>query len=178
MRGLIFQENDALMWVLVEGWMLADGQPPMPVPGSRLHSVGVRVSGAVTAAQSGTPDGVVEVHGSGRTGLPVYAMTGVAVGSSRNKWISTGRRGEPDLHAGAQFVLLVGADLFQAGFNGWASDLVSRSRVTVTGSLELVGEYEWDAFALSDTRADWTVGRVISLSNDDILVDLVRSPGA
>lgn len=56
-----------------------------------------------------------------------------------------------------------------------ASDVVENSRVTVTGSFELVGEYEWDSFELPDTRADWLVNQVVELSGGGALVDLSRS---
>jgi hypothetical protein len=35
--------------------------------------------------------------------------------------------------------------------------------VTVTGGLELVGEYEWNAFELGATRAVWIVTKVAAL---------------
>ena len=46
--------------------------------------------------------------------------------------------------------------------------------MTVTGALELVGEYEWEAFDLTDTRADWLVQRVVTLPTGDLMVDLAR----
>jgi len=47
------------------------------------------------------------------------------------------------------------------------------SRVTVTGRLTVVGEYEWDAFALGESRADWLVKAVAPADNDDTMLDLV-----
>jgi hypothetical protein len=37
----------------------------------------------------------------------------------------------------------------------------------------VVGEYEWDAFALGESRADWLVKAVASADDDDTMLDLV-----
>ena len=151
------------MWVRIMDWMLADNEPPRPGAGSLLRSVGVRVRGVVTAADSATPDGVAEVLDADSADLHqrVYALTGIA-GDGQDVWTNTGRRRERHQHSGAEFVLTVGADRFQVQFDGHASEVLPNSRVTVTGGLELVGEYEWDAFEIGDARSDWIVTNVVA----------------
>lgn len=165
------------MWVRIFGWTLADNEPPSPDAGSMLRSVGVRVRGEVSAAESATPDGVAEVPDAAGedSHRRVYAMTGIA-GDAQDVWSDTGRRRERQQHSGAEFVLAVGADRFQAQFDGHASEVLPGSRVTVTGGLELVGGYEWDAFGLGDTRADWIVTKVVALPHGDIAVELAPPP--
>ncbi|HZX07261.1 MAG TPA: hypothetical protein VFF46_30275 [Kribbella sp.] len=45
--------------------------------------------------------------------------------------------------------------------------------MTVAGRLAVVGEYEWDAFALRESRADWFVKAIAPANNDDTMLDLV-----
>lgn len=160
------------MWVRIADWMLVDDEPPRPVPASLLHSVGVRVRGEVSAADDATPDGVVAMPRGDRADPEVraYAMTGIAT-DPREIRIKTTRWGRGE-SAGAEFVLSIGPDRFQVQFGGNVADMAPHSRVTVIGTLELVGAYEWDAFELRDTRADFAVYQVISMSNGDILVDV------
>lgn len=154
------------MWVRVMGWMMADDEPPRPSVGSVLRSVGVRARGAVAAADPRELDGIVEVAGGSGPGEQVYALTGSA-SEARDVW-SGAERGRRREHSGAEFVLGVGADQFQVQFDGYASEMASGARVTVTGRLELVGEYEWESFLLPDTRTDWLVTEIVELSDDDI----------
>jgi hypothetical protein len=56
--------------------------------------------------------------------------------------------------------------------DGWARDVPAGSRVTVTGRLEVVGDYEWDAFGLRESRADWLVKAIAWADDRDIMVDL------
>ncbi len=44
--------------------------------------------------------------------------------------------------------------------------------MTVTGRLEVVGDYEWDAFGLRESRADWLVKAIAWADDRDIMVDL------
>lgn len=48
------------------------------------------------------------------------------------------------------------------------------ARVTAVADLSLVADYEWDAFALPDVRADWRVRHVVDLGGECLHVDLVR----
>jgi hypothetical protein len=106
---------------------------------------------------------------------PVYALTGT-VSDPGDVWTKTERWGGGE-HSGAELVLAVGTDRFQVQFDGSASDVVPGSRATATGELVLVGDYEWEAFDLTDTRADWYVARAIDLPGGDIQVDLERRAG-
>ena len=160
------------MWVRVMNWMLADDEPPRPSVGSLLKSVGVRIRGVVAVADLRISDGIVEIEGGRGRGDQVYALTGIA-SKVRDLW-SAAERGRPSEHYGAEFVLKVGADQFQAQFDGHASDVAAGMRVTVAGRLELVGEYEWESFLLPDTRTDWLIAEIVEVPDDDILVRLAH----
>ena len=90
----------------------------------------------------------------------------------------TGRAGEPRIsdadgsHGGAEFVLTVGSDRFQVQFDGRAREVSVGTRVTVIGRLAVIGDYEWDAFGLSESRADWLVTGVASADRGDTMLDL------
>jgi hypothetical protein len=130
----------------------------------------------VTTAEDTTPDGVVELR-TGHAGdqdLPVYVLTGLA-SDGGDVLAKYGRRSGSPHHIGAEFVLTVGEERYQVWHGGRASEVVENSRVTVTGALELVGEYEWENFRLVDTRGDWTVRQVMDLGDGDVWVDLSRS---
>jgi hypothetical protein len=44
--------------------------------------------------------------------------------------------------------------------------------VAVTGRLEVVGDYEWHAFGLSESRGDWLVKAIASAEHGDTMLDL------
>jgi hypothetical protein len=158
------------MWVQAMEWMIADGDPPMPSVGSVLTGVGIRVRGDVTPADPESWDGVVALDG----GVPHesrYRLTGRA-GEGRDFDVDTGRGTE---HAGAEFLLTVAADQFLVQFDGWARDVPTGSRVTVTGQLSVIGAYEWDDFGLTESRADWLVQAVASADHGDTMLDLAAT---
>jgi hypothetical protein len=126
---------------------------------------------AVTPAQPDSPDGIVEA----RPGHPhevIYRLTGRA-DEPRDFDVDTGAGIR---HAGAEFVLTVGADRNQLETDGWARDVLAGSRVAVTGRLEVVGDYEWDAFGLGESRADWLVKAIAWADDRDTMVDLGAPP--
>ena len=164
--------DDRLMWVRMAAWMVADREPPLPSAGSLLTDVGLRMRGEVTVASPDTPDGIVEVRG----GLPHetdYRLVGRIL-EPRDFEMNTGTRFRPRRrHAGVEFLLIAGPDRFQVQSDGWAHDLTAESRVAVTGRLELVGEYEWDAFHLDESRSSWVVKTVVPADHDDFMLDVV-----
>ncbi|TDO60793.1 hypothetical protein EV651_10765 [Kribbella sp. VKM Ac-2571] len=168
-RAIRSTHDDGLMWVRLMHWMIADGEPGLPNVDSLLTGVGLRARGDVTAATPDSPDGIVEAQG-GQPHEVIYRLTGRA-SEPKDFDVDTGAGGR---HAGAEFVLTVGSDRYQAQSDGWARDVPTGSRVTVTGRLEVVGEYEWDAFELGESRADWLVKAVATPPDgDDIMLDLV-----
>jgi hypothetical protein len=156
------------MWVRLMDWMIADGEPPLPNVGCLLTGVGLRVRGEMTAAPLDSPDGIVEAQ-DGHPAEVMYRLTGEA-GAPRDFDVDTGQGGR---HTGAEFVLTVGSDRYQVQTDGWARDVPTGSRVSVTGRLTVVGEYEWDAFALGESGADWLVKAVAAADDDDTMLDLV-----
>lgn len=166
--------DDGSMLVRVPEWVLVESGRPRPDAGSHLRSVAVRLHGQIAAVDGETPDGITEVPpgGSMANQRPVYALTGT-ISDPSDVWTRTKRWGRGE-HSGAELVLTIGSDRFQVQFDGSASDVVPGSRVTATGELVLVGDYEWESFDLTDTRADWYIVRVVDLPGDDIQVDLER----
>lgn len=164
------------MWVHVREWVLVESDRPRPNAGSLLQAAGVRVRGVVTFAGDARPEGVAEVVDRIPPDRmpPVYSVTGT-VGDAQDVSTNSKRRGRGS-HSGAEFVLTVGKDRFQVQFDGHAADVTTGSRVTVTGPLELVGDYEWDAFELTDTRADWHVVKLVDLPGGDFAVELTHPP--
>lgn len=164
--------DDGQMWVRVMDWLIADGEPPLPEVGSVLAGVGLRVRGEVQPAPSSSLDGIVEAQG-GRPHEVVYRLTG-RVNQPRDYKVSTGRQSRRR-HAGAEFVLTVGSDRYQVQAEAWSRDVRDGTPVTVTGRLAVVGAYEWDAFGLSESRADWVVRAVASADHGDTMLDLIAA---
>ena len=160
------------MWVAVYDWMLADNEPPLPSVGSMLRAVGVRLTGTLAAAEPGAADAIAEIAA---TNDPVpwlveYVVTGTA-GQARDFEFEVDRRRR---QSAGEFVLTVNDYRFQVRFDGWAHDLALDSRVAVRGKLSAVGGYEWDAFQLTESRADWRVGDVVVLDGGGAMIDLDR----
>jgi hypothetical protein len=159
------------MWVALRDCMIADNEPPLPSTGSVLRSMGVRVSGTLSAAEAGAVDAVDEVSTTVESvpWLVEYVFTGTA-GQARDVDIHGGGGGGQ--HSGAEFVLAIDGHRFQVRFDSWGRDLHAGSRVAVRGQLSLVADYEWDAFQLIDSRADWRVRDVVVLDAGCAMLDL------
>jgi hypothetical protein len=171
-EGSFAGRKAVFVWVRVKEWMLADDELPKPAAGSPLRSVGIRVRGVLTAPGPASADEVREVSES-RIAKPsrvAYSLTGIA-SDIRDVRINTERRGQGH-DVGTEFVLTVGAHRYQVQVDGSSADVMDGARATVTGPLELVGEYEWAAFGLTDTRADWLVTDVVEFAGGDVQVDL------
>jgi hypothetical protein len=151
--------------------MIMDGKPPLPEAGAVLARVGIRVYGVPSGAEPGSLDSVVVVHGTDKIDpQPTeYRLTGVA---SEARDVDAGPGGMT--HTLAEFVLAVDDDRYQVQFEGRARAVVPGASVTVTGKLALVGDYEWDAFQLTDTRDDWLVQAVLARGTGDAMLDLVH----
>jgi hypothetical protein len=158
------------MWVALRDWMVADNEPPRPSVGSVLRSIGIRVTGTLAVTQPGAADAIEAVATTidPLPGLVEYLVTGTADQARDIDIDVDGRR----RHSGAEFVLAVNAHRFQARVDGWAHEVRPGSRVAVRGQLSVVGDYEWDAFQLSDSRADWHVAEVVVLETGDAMIHL------
>lgn len=161
------------MWVRLWDWMIADGEVPVPREGSVLAGVGVRWRGEVALARPDTPEGV-EQTGTGRGDHTVYRVTGLA---TEARDFDMDFDGGERKHAGADFVLTLGNVRFQVQFKGWARDVVEGSRVSVTGRAEIIGAYEWEAFGLTDVRADWTVTRISDADDEGVMLEVAAVSG-
>ena len=156
------------MWVRLSEYMIVDGEPPMPQVGMVLTGLGLRARGEVTPAPADLPDGIVAIK-SDQPRDVVYQVTGRIVGP--RDFITDGGRGS--VHAGMGFVVHVGDERYQVQSDGWAREMQSVSRVTLRGRFEVVGDYEWDAFGLEDTRSDWLVQTLASGDHGDAMLDLI-----
>ena len=77
--------------------------------------------------------------------------------------------------AGSEFVITAGDLAMVARTAGPVSEVAAGSRITAQCTLNVVADYEWDAFELPDLRADWYVRR---LKIEQRQIDYVRSgPG-
>jgi pimeloyl-ACP methyl ester carboxylesterase len=117
------------------------------------------------------PDRVEKMVVMGSMGVPFEITDGLdnVCGASSDFNVDTGAGTR---HAGAGFVLTIGADRYQVETDGWARDVPAGSRVAVTGRLEIVGDYEWDAFGLSESRVDWLVKAIAGADHGDTMLDL------
>jgi hypothetical protein len=166
----------------------------MPTVGSVLRSVGVRLYATIEPARESAVDGVIEVPGppSSHPIREIYSVTGVASEprdvfavipafrrlSNASLLASPFRRRKGKMErVGAEFVLTVAGTGIQVSFGGLTSDVVAGSRVTATGRFTLVGGYEWESFALVDTRAEWTVRDIRPLPDGAVGLDLTPATG-
>jgi hypothetical protein len=165
------------MWVRLSDSMIIDAQPPLPSAGSVLSAVGLRARGDLIDAVPGSAEGIVEIGGRDGAGPQdvLYELTGVA-GEAAD--FEGGMEREGRRHWGAEFVLTVNGSAFQVQFDGAANEVVGGSRVIVRGKLFVVGDYEWEAFPLRDTRAQWLVEDVVILDGGDTMIDLAPMRGA
>lgn len=162
------------MWVRLPSWMIHDEDPPLPTAGAVLAGVGIRVEGKLSQSPPGEPEGVVELS-RGTPAHVAYRVTGRG-GPAKDVFVG-GVGGHPE-HAGGEFVLSLGAERVQACFEGRAQEVASEDHVSMTGSLWIVGSYEWDAFDLVDTRTVWFVRAVVQVEAGavmgDAMLDLVK----
>jgi hypothetical protein len=161
-------EHDGRVWVRLAEWMIVDGEPPLPEVGSVLPHLGIRAYGAIAPVHESEADGFVGVD-EGSPADAQYRVTG-RVESPRDFSVDEGRGAR---HAGVEFVIVVGPTRFHVQADGRATDIANASRLTVTGSLRVIGTYEWEAFDLAECRADWRVERVVRTGNGDALLDIV-----
>ncbi|GAA1478829.1 hypothetical protein GCM10009623_32750 [Nocardioides aestuarii] len=157
-----------MVWVRVAGWMIADGEVPVPSRGDVLSDLGVRFRGEVAAAASEASDGIEEFRQDSAPSEVIYRATGRA-SEARDFYFEI----DPGVRDHAtDFVLAVGPVRYQVQSTGWAADVPEGARLTVTGQASVIGSYEWDDFGLADVRGDWQVTGVASSGEEDILLDL------
>ncbi len=145
------------MWVYLPEWMVADEEPPSPVAGGVLAKVGLRVRGDLSVAEVDTPDRWVDL--GSRDPDPRYRRYAVTGEAGPVRSVEAGMEREGAQHFGAELVMTVGRARFQVQCGGFAVDVPAGSRVTVRGTVAVIGDYEWNAFDLQDTRTNWRVER-------------------
>lgn len=160
--------HEERMWVRVPDWMVLEGDVPEPRAGAALKRAGVRVLGRTLFTEPGELDGVTELlldetHPSRAT----YRVTGVAT-DVRAVEVDFGGGAR---HAGSEFVLTSGIMRLQVQVERPVA-IAPGARVTVEGPMVVVGDYEWDGFDLTDTRADWRVRSVVLQTDGDLMLDL------
>jgi hypothetical protein len=152
-------------WARLPGWAAADDDPPRPAPGATWPGVGLRL----LADALGPPlpgDGLVTVDASVPPAERRYRATGTV---SSPRAVESVQPGPPLL----ELVLHCGDVAVQVHAAGRVPDLGGLPRLTAVGTLEVVAGYEWDDFALVDTRSSWLVGAVVASGDrGDVLVAL------
>jgi hypothetical protein len=143
------------MWVYLETWMVKDGALPELARAAHLRGVGLRADCHNVAPVRTATDGIakfVDPGGEQGSGSYRYELTGMA-GPATDVWSGQG-------HVGSEFVITTGDQAFLARTTGPASEVAAGSRVTAQCTLNVVADYEWDAFYLPDLRTDWYVRRL------------------
>lgn len=158
------------MWVALPDWMVVDGAVPPPRPRTVLTRVGLRIRGDWFDADSAQSDRVSLVPIDSNAPRRIrYRATGTA-GEVTTYEFNTGSG--PQI-AGSEFVLRLGAFGLQAQVPPDVPGPIAGSRLTIEGPVAVVGDYEWEAFDLSDTRADWWIRDVVEGPlGDDIMLDV------
>ncbi|GAA3130762.1 hypothetical protein JOF29_007512 [Kribbella aluminosa] len=148
---------------------------PELVPGAVLPNIGIRVLGSVERVDPLEDEGIAPRKDPLASPPPVtvdYVVAGT-VERSRDFQVDVGAGPQ---HAGVELVLTVNGHLLQAQVDGQARDIEPGSRLILSGELVVIGEYEWEAFDLVDTRAPWSVEETRRVSNGDYLLRLVPAP--
>ena len=144
------------MWTYLPLWLVQDGQVDELSAGSLLRRTALAASCRTVVTVEGSPSsGLVQVE-PGVDGY-WYDVTGVA-GEVRD--VLADRGDGESVRVGSEFLLTSGAMRFIARTTDFHVDGIGGSTVTVRCSLEVMADYEADAFDLADVREDWTVGAV------------------
>lgn len=144
------------MWTYLPTWLVQDGQVEELAPGSSLQATAVAATctKVVTVDRSWSPGLVlVEADVDGYR----YDVTGLA-GAVRD--VVADRGDGRFVRVGSEFVLTSGLLRFIARTTDFPFDEVAGSMVTARCSLEVLADYEMDAFDLPNVRADWAVEAV------------------
>jgi hypothetical protein len=157
--------------VRLPDWALVEEQWPVPVAGAVLFDIGIRLRGAVVDV-AGRGEGVVA--DSGRVvGESFAAVESVVTGRVVHARDFAVDEGSGPRHAGVELVLSVDDRLMHAQIGGQAGEVEVGSLLSVRGQLCVIGDYEWDAFDLVDTRGSWSVVELRRLLHGDYLVGLL-----
>jgi hypothetical protein len=164
------------VWVKLEGWLIQDGQITEPRIGGVLRNVGLRANCRNIAESDAATGTTVPVErGAGRA--PGYHLTGVVAWArpQSSALLDVGDfliLAEPDTHR----VIPHSRDAAMEPYSPTFHIPDVGTRASITGTLEAVGDYEWDAFGLPDARRDWQVSdirpRHQTYRLDTYLVDL------
>lgn len=139
------------MWVYLWSWQVQAGDIPQLQAGERLPNVGVRAN-CWTLRQGAGPDGVVA-----RDELdPQGYRTAHCDLSGSAEWI---RHNKFSPHL--ELLIRTGdVAVLARSDSDWVDAIPVGSRVTTQCWLDVVADYEWEAFELPDLRCDWTVNRL------------------
>jgi hypothetical protein len=160
--GTVFLRDDDRVWTYLPLWLVQDGQVDELAPGSHLSGTAITAS-CVHAVATGLdrPAGVVRSaspHGSsGLVRSYLYDVTGVATGV---RDMEAAAQGDGAERVGSEFLLSVGSMELIARTWDFFFEPTEGSPVTVVCSLEVMADYELDAFQLPDVRGDWLVTAV------------------
>jgi hypothetical protein len=161
------------VWVLLETWLIGDGQFPELGVGGVVDDCGLRLNCSYLDESDQTVEEVraARVDGVGRVR---YELTGrcqsvtppMAVLMAMPGWLAMV---EPEAHravAGARDV---------SALERWSEQFhapAPNQMVEAEGWLDVVADHEWDAFALPDSRMSWRLHEIHLLEHR-----MVRVPG-
>jgi len=153
---LVSLRDDELMWTYLPQWLIQDGQVDELAAGSSLLATAVAASCREVMPVGGSRSAGVVRAELGADGY-WYDVTGMAgaVGD-----VLTDRGDGRSVRVGSEFLLTSGALRFTARTTDFFVDEVVGSMVTARCSLEVVADYEGDAFDLLGFRQDWSVESV------------------
>ena len=152
------------MWTYLENWLVQDGEIPELQAGDVLQHVAVRAS-CWGITESHAPEGLSELQGPYAAGDAArhYELTGTV------EW---GREPSTVLLRVGPFHVLAEPNSYRgvgsstgdvAGLEPYAPNLrvpALGTRVTVFCQLQVMADYETEAFDFPDARRDWQVRRV------------------
>ena len=131
------------MWAYLSTWVVQDGELPELRRGSILSNYGIRASGQRIDEPSDDGLELITQPAHNRPEEFRYRLGGTI------NWA------RPDT---SEWVIRSGASSFIALLGGWRLPLASvGDPVTLSCSLSVIPEYEWESFALPDVRRDWRV---------------------
>lgn len=86
-------------------------------------------------------------------------------------------RTKPHRHSTSERISCWSTKRYQVQTKGWARDVATGSRVFASGRLEIIADYEFDGFQLTESRTNWLVNNIEPLGNGDLMIDLAPSEG-
>lgn len=159
------------MWAALETWLLGDGEVAELVPGELLAQKGLRLS-CQTFGPSVETDCGASAIGAPAQGDVTYRLRGPVVAAWRQAAvIDIGKcliLLEPD---DVRTIQTVDGDDAMERFSAEFRTPAVGAMGEAVGRLEVVPDYEWDAFHRLDVRRDWQLRAVLLVEGHTVFAD-------